>query len=324
MGSRADEIVHDLKRILTDAALCQEIDARAALLSARFDDVEIQENLLRAFLLPASDAALAQHASSLTSVISPDVLALKRQAIAATSNRAVLREISEIADPLDPRGMLAELVLMEALNLVARRLVPSDDVRHCATMCVSLADNFGLWRLRYLLEDAVFEYLQPEQFKMMHSLLDRQTKKHVKLFLDIQFILRHYLDAAGLKDAHVLCRKKNIYGVYMKCVMGKKNINLVSDVLGLRVITASTEDCYRTIEVIHRLWPPFPGSLKDYIASPKPNGYQSIHTTVSCLEESVVEFQVRSVDMDRVANFGPASHAMYKRCSRTQDFSALP
>ncbi len=177
---------------------------------------------------------------------------------------------------------------------------------------MKIADNFGFWQLRYELEDALFAATEPQEYALVVSLLEKQSRMHAQLFRDIETILRHAFRAGRLRNVHIEHRKKNVYGIAQKMRLKRENINHITDFFGFRIITNSTEECYRARDVLHRLWHPFPDRLKDYIATPKPNGYRSIHTTVLCLEHTIVEFQIRSREMDHFAKFGPAGHGAYK------------
>ena len=181
---------------------------------------------------------------------------------------------------------------------------------------LDIADQFGLWKLRYLLEDESFKTFEPEQFHLFESVVEKQIFVDKHLMLSIRAILHDALAREGLKDFSIENRVKNIYGVYRKVALKQKSINDIYDIHGFRILTATREDCYRALEVLHRLWRHYPERFKDYIAHPKANGYESIHTVVNCLENKVTEFQIRTREMDVVAASGPANHAAYKKLQR--------
>ena len=93
----------------------------------------------------------------------------------------------------------------------------------------------------------------------------------------------------------------------------QKNINHITDFFAFRILVKESEDCYKTLEAVHKLWPYYQDRVKDYIKQPKPNGYQSLHTTLLCLDSNVVEFQIRTHEMDYIAKYGAANHTLYKR-----------
>jgi len=229
-----------------------------------------------------------------------------------------LAKLASVKDPLDAQRDVALLLLIETLYGLQRRTIPLTRITRDRDAWISIADHFGFWRLRYLLEDKIFETTDPQQYGLVSSLLEKQNCTHMELFENIRSILRVSLKREGVRQATIDCRKKNTYGVYQKIRQHGRSINHIVDVFGFRVITESVNDCYTVLQVLHRLWRPFPGRLKDYIASPKPNGYQSLHTTLHCLDHTVVEFQIRTKAMERIAKFGPAGHAAYKAANRNQ------
>lgn len=159
--------------------------------------------------------------------------------------------------------------------------------------------------------------LQPEQQELVTSLLRDQYRVYRRLFSDITAILRHRFAAKGLRGVRIECRRKDVAGIAEKMQRKGATINHVTDLFGFRIITDRVEDCDKVLEVLHRLWRPYPERFKDYIRHPKPNGYQSIHTTLHCLDRTAVEFQIRTIAMDHLAQFGSANHALYKAATRT-------
>jgi len=174
------------------------------------------------------------------------------------------------------------------------------------------ANHFGLWKLRYMLEDAIFKAFNPENFSLFESVIKKQMFIDKHLVTAIRSILEDALARASITKFTIENRTKNIYGVYKKIALKRKSINDIYDIHGFRILVTTTEECYRAVDVLHQLWPRFPERFKDYISNPKENGYQSIHTVLSCLEKKPIEFQVRTYEMDSVAASGPANHADYK------------
>jgi GTP pyrophosphokinase len=181
---------------------------------------------------------------------------------------------------------------------------------------LDVANHFGLWKLRYLLEDAIFKTFDPDNYALFESVVQKQLFIDEHLVQAIRGIISDALTRGGLSGFSIENRAKNIYGVYRKVALKEKSVNDIYDIHGFRILTATERDCRTAIEILHRLWRHYPERFKDYIAEPKPNGYQSIHTVLNCLENKPIEFQVRTRDMDVVAASGPANHAEYKRTAR--------
>ena len=175
-----------------------------------------------------------------------------------------------------------------------------------------LADRLGMWRLKGDLEDAAFPYIYPKEYKIVRELFEKRNKYHLKSLKKFHRSLLKELVKHGIKDIGISYRVKHIYSLYLKLLRYDMDINKIYDITALRVIVPSIEDCYKVLGVIHGSWKPLPGRIKDYIALPKPNGYQSIHTTVFTGDGDVVEVQIRTKQMHREAQYGIASHLTYK------------
>jgi len=178
---------------------------------------------------------------------------------------------------------------------------------------IEIAEKRGQWKLRYALEDAVFKTFDAEQYAMFESVVKKQMhmdKEHVQT---IRAILKHALHAVGIPTFTIVNRQKNIYGAYQKIAVKGISVNKIFDIHGFRILVPSKADCLKVVALLHRLWPHFRERYKDYIEEPKKNGYQSIHTVLSCLEGRPIEFQVRTYEMDAIAESGHANHAEYKK-----------
>ncbi len=177
---------------------------------------------------------------------------------------------------------------------------------------VRIAERFGLWQIRYYLEDAIFKNFDPENYRLFRSVVQRKMKTDAYLISDIRSILRQTLYTAGIQEFEIRNRQKNVYGVYDKMHKKGLNINDIYDIHGFRILTKTKKDCYRAHDALDRLWPTYRDRYKDYIKKPKENGYQSIHTVLRCLRNTPIEFQIRSFEMDVIAESGHANHADYK------------
>ncbi|MFA6253868.1 MAG: RelA/SpoT family protein [Candidatus Paceibacterota bacterium] len=174
-----------------------------------------------------------------------------------------------------------------------------------------LAGRLGIWRLKGMLEDASFPFAYPEEYKKVVTLRKTKGKETVKRLEKVYRTLQKELSARGLKDFDIDYRIKYLYSLYAKLLRKNMDIDEIYDISALRVIVKTVDECYQVLGVIHNLWRPIPGRLKDYIANPKPNGYQSIHTSIFTGDGNAVEIQIRTVQMQHEAEFGVASHVIY-------------
>ncbi len=177
-----------------------------------------------------------------------------------------------------------------------------------------LANRLGLYSLKWELEDLAFKYLQPEDY---HEILDGINKKREERLTFIEKIMdsiRGDLKKQRI-DAEVTGRAKHLYSIYRKMKRDNKTIDQIYDLFALRILVNSVKDCYSALGIVHDLYSPMPGRFKDYIAVPKPNMYQSIHTTLLGQKGTPFEVQIRTWDMHRIAEFGIAAHWAYKENS---------
>ena len=175
-----------------------------------------------------------------------------------------------------------------------------------------IADRLGIGRLKRDLEDLSFPGVDPDAYQ--HALEVRKLKnKETEVGLArVQKDLRHALVRKELKDFTTTIRMKGLWSLHQKLKRKNDDITAIHDIAALRIVVPSVDDCYGVLGVVHSLWKPLPGEFKDYIAFPKPNGYQSLHTTVITPEAGIVEIQIRTKDMHDRAQFGIASHMSYK------------
>jgi len=175
-----------------------------------------------------------------------------------------------------------------------------------------LAGRLGLGRKKSELEDLSFFYLQPEKYREIRTGVAQKQEERRKFFDEIQnIILNDLLEKNGIKG-RVKGRVKHAYSVYQKMIKQSLALNQVFDLIAYRIIVQSVRDCYATLGLIHQKWTPIPGRFKDYIAMPKSNMYQSLHTTVLGPGGERMEIQIRTEEMDRVAEDGIAAHWRYK------------
>ncbi len=182
-----------------------------------------------------------------------------------------------------------------------------------------VAERLGIWEIKWQLDDAAFKILQPEMYQAIKRDLNERRMEREEIVNRAVAILLKALATEGLK-ADVIGRPKHIYGLYLKMRQLGQSIKQVNDNLGLRIIVNTEPECYQALDILHRTWPPIEGIygdklFRDWIASPKLNGYQSIHTTVSYTndENRLLEVQIRTYDMHDVAEYGIATHWIYRK-----------
>lgn len=178
-----------------------------------------------------------------------------------------------------------------------------------------IADRLGMSVVKTDLEDAVFPYAFPQDYERVRKLLKERHPETEKRLEKTERTLKKELAEAGIRNFRTESRKKGAYSLYKKLERKDWDITKIHDILALRIIVPNMADCYNTLGVIHAQWRPVPGKIKDYIANPKPNGYQSIHTTVYTGDGGTLEIQIRTEAMHQEAQFGIASHFSYKEGS---------
>ena len=176
-----------------------------------------------------------------------------------------------------------------------------------------LSHRLGIWELKWQMEDLSFRYLEPEKYRKVARLVAARRARRESVIAQVIQIMRAEFDRIGLK-AEISGRPKHIYSIHQKieryAALGK-NFDNIHDLLAIRVLVDTVPDCYSAVGVIHSLWRPLPGDFDDYIANPKPNGYQSLHTAVM-YGATPLEIQIRTYEMHHIAGFGVAAHWRYK------------
>ena len=175
-----------------------------------------------------------------------------------------------------------------------------------------LADRFGMGKWKALFEDAAFPYAYPNDYAKVAVIIKTKRIADEKYAEKMHHSIQKELVANGIKNARVDYRVKNLFSLWKKLQRKDMDPDKVYDILAVRVIVKSVEDCYRTLGIIHKHWRPVPGRIKDYIASKKANGYRSLHTTIFRGDGGVIEIQIRTEEMHEEAQYGIASHLAYK------------
>ncbi|MFP4134975.1 MAG: RelA/SpoT family protein [Halothece sp.] len=183
-----------------------------------------------------------------------------------------------------------------------------------------LANRLGIGRFKWELEDLSFKYLEPEAFQQIRDLVaDRRADREARIKELISILHQRFQDS-GIEVEELKGRPKHLYGIYQKMQQQQKAFEEIYDLAGIRVLLKTREDCYRALAVIHDAFKPIPGRFKDYIGLPKPNRYQSLHTTVIGIYGKPIEMQIRTVEMHHIAEYGIAAHWLYKESGGSSDF----
>ena len=177
---------------------------------------------------------------------------------------------------------------------------------------VPLAYRLGMGRLVSELQDAAFPFAYKEESKIVKELLKQKKKLNEKYLEKVWRILKKEMVKHNIKDTKIDQRVKGHYSLWKKLQHKNMDIEQIYDIVALRIIVQSIDDCYKVLGVIHSKWRPLPGRIKDYIALPKVNGYQSIHTTIFTGDGGIAEIQIRTKEMHEFSKYGFASHVLYK------------
>lgn len=178
-----------------------------------------------------------------------------------------------------------------------------------------LAHRFGIFQIKWKLEDLAFAVLQPKRYQQIMKMVAERRDEREKYMEQVQKLVNEQFKRNRIK-AEVFGRVKHFYSIYEKMVNRGVKFDEIMDLSALRVIVDSVRDCYAALGVIHAMWTPVPGRFKDYIAMPKLNMYQSLHTVVISLEGRPLEIQIRTLEMHRTAEYGIAAHWLYKETKR--------
>ncbi|MCX6702428.1 MAG: RelA/SpoT family protein [Candidatus Wolfebacteria bacterium] len=183
-----------------------------------------------------------------------------------------------------------------------------------------LAYRLGMQGLAGELEDLAFPYIYPNEHRwLMDNVKDRYEKRQ-KYLKGLEPVIEKALEEDGIKILKIDYRAKRYSSLYKKLKRYDMNLDQVYDLVAMRIIVETIEDCYGALGTIHKLWPPLPGRIKDYIALPKPNGYRSLHTTVFCEDNRPTEFQIRTMQMHEESENGIAAHWAYEEEKETSGY----
>jgi len=218
---------------------------------------------------------------------------------------AMVRDLRVILVKLADR--LHNLRTIEGMAPPRRRAI----ARETLDIYAPLAERLGLYAMKLELEDLGFHALYPRRYKVIEKALKRARGNQKEFLTRISETINTALSKAGI-EAEVEAREKHLYSIYRKMQRKRASLSEIVDVYGLRVIVESVDHCYRALGVVHGAYRPMPGRFKDYIAIPRVNGYQSLHTTLFGPNGQPIEAQIRTRDMHRVSESGIAAHWKYK------------
>jgi GTP pyrophosphokinase len=175
-----------------------------------------------------------------------------------------------------------------------------------------LANRLGMGKLKGDIEDAAFPYVYPEEYKKVEEIITEKGGLYKKYLAEVSETLKKELHKNNIKIVEIDYRMKHKYSLWKKLQKREMNLEKIYDMAALRVIVENIEDCYRVLGIVHSMWRPVPGRIKDYVAVPKPNGYRSIHTTIFTGSGGTAEIQIRTKEMHIEAAYGIAAHFTYK------------
>lgn len=242
----------------------------------------------------------------------------------AERHRESLRKLL-VATGKDARVLIIKL--MDRLhNMRTLRFVPEHKRKRIALetleIYAAIAHRLGMGMVRRELEDLAFEHAFPEEYAQTKKLLSERSTATLERLEKMTRTLRKELAQNGITHFHSDYRVKGLYSLYRKLARKEGDIEKIYDIAALRIIVDDVATCYRVLGIVNNVWQPLPNKIKDYIAFPKPNGYQSLHTTVFTGDGGIVEVQIRTEEMHREAEYGITAHVLYKETPGTTQMTS--
>lgn len=175
-----------------------------------------------------------------------------------------------------------------------------------------LADRLGMWGIKAELEDLAFPIVHAEEYKWTVDQIREKKEEREKYLENFKRLVNLELKKERLNPIDIVYRAKHLFSIWKKLIRNEMNIERIMDLVAMKVILRTVEDCYKTLGIIHKIWKPVPGHIKDFIALPKPNGYQSLHTYVFGPDKKIISVHIRTEEMDKEAQYGIAAHWFYE------------
>lgn len=320
-----DFIVHPIQTAIRLAEIRLDPDAIcAALLHDAIEDTNIDKNKIKKVFGPEV-LSLVESVTKLGNVrikkswfpylrvqkseipeFERQVETLRKMLVAMASDiRVILIKLADKIHNLETLSHLPE----EKRERIAREAIE---------IYAPLAARLGMGKWKGIMEDLAFPYVLPKEYNELRALAIPKIKDREKYLREISNKVKSLLEKDSIRP-EIEFRAKRWYSLYKKMQKYDEGLEKIHDLIAVRIIVSSIEECYTTLGLIHSLWKPLVGRIKDYIALPKPNGYQSLHTTVFTDDGKIVEFQIRTVEMNNQAEFGIASHWVYSEDKKSRN-----
>ena len=309
-------IIHPLQTALLLADL--KLDANTLAAALLHDVVEDNEDIEVADVEKKFGPEVARLVDGVTKLTNAE-LVTPGSAITPQSGNAQAETIRKMlmAMAVDIRVVLIKLADRLHNMRTIQHLAPEkriEKAQETLDIYAPLAHRLGIWEIKWQLEDLAFQQLNPDSYKSISTMLNTKRGEREDYVWKVQGILQGELETAGIR-AEVTGRPKHIYSIHKKTLKYAemtKSVDDIYDLFALRVLVDDLAGCYAALGLVHNKWRPLPGQFDDYIANPKDNLYQSIHTTVLCEDGNSVEVQIRTHDMHNVSEYGVAAHWLYK------------
>lgn len=183
-----------------------------------------------------------------------------------------------------------------------------------------LAYRLGMAHISGELEDLAFPYLHPEEHRWLVKNMKEQYEERERYLEQVKAVIEKSLKDNKIEPIKIDSRAKRYSSLYKKLIRSNMNLEQIYDLVAVRIVVKTIEECYAALGIIHQMWPPLPGRIKDYIAMPKPNGYRSLHTTVFCINNKPTEFQIRTLEMHEESENGIAAHWAYEQAKSGKNY----
>jgi len=297
-------IIHPLNvaGILEELGLDESVIAAGLLHDVVEDTVYTKQDMVRDF-----GTEIANLVEGVTKI--SELKSQSKETEAAENIRKML-----VATIQDARVILIKLA-DKTHNMRTLKFQPPEKGQRIANEALALyapiAGRLGMYNVKVELEDLAFQIVNPKEFKTIKESVSLKKSEREEYIDKLKIILKQRLSEIHI-DAKVEGRAKHFYSIFKKMTTKDKSIEEIFDLRAIRIITSEIKDCYGVLGIVHTLWPPIPGRFKDYIATPKTNFYQSLHTTVIGPDGKPLEVQIRTKDMNRIAEDGVAAHWAYK------------